>query len=295
LIPPLGHLRSVKCEVRRAPYSFGMARLVDLQVPTVEVGRMLIARLDRASTADLIITEALRRRSKSKRLLPAYFTSANGHVLSLVATSGLVSWLFAEADLISADGQPMVLASRWLTRTPLPERVATTDLFHDVAVRAMGHDLGFYFLGATAEENAKAVSQVRARYPALRIVGARDGYFSRADEPAVVKEIAKLRPDVLWVALGVPREQEFIIRNRRQLRGVGVAKTSGGLFNFLSGTQRRAPDWMQSGGLEWLHRTALEPRRLLWRYASTNLHASYLLLVGTHGIAAGEQPRRAEV
>src|SRR5258707_13297088 len=103
-----------------------MARSVDLHIPMVEVGRMLIARLDRAATADLMISEALRR--KSKRLPPAYFSSANGQVLSLVATNGLISWLFAEADLVSADGQPMVLASRWLTRTPLPERVATTDL-----------------------------------------------------------------------------------------------------------------------------------------------------------------------
>jgi exopolysaccharide biosynthesis WecB/TagA/CpsF family protein len=262
-----------------------MARSVDLHIPMVEVGRMLIARLDRAATADLMISEALRR--KSKRLPPAYFSSANGQVLSLVATNGLISWLFAEADLVSADGQPMVLASRWLTRTPLPERVATTDLFHDVAERAIRHDLSFYFLGATPNENAKAVSEVRARYPDLRIVGARDGFFSRVDEPSVTKEIAKLRPDILWVAMGVPREQEFIIRNRRRLRGVGIAKTSGGLFNFLSGTQGRAPEWMQRHGLEWLHRLASEPRRLLWRYASTNMHASYLLLVGTHGVASG--------
>jgi exopolysaccharide biosynthesis WecB/TagA/CpsF family protein len=270
-----------------------MARL--LEVPAVEVGRMLIARLDRAATADVIVAEAVRRRSKPRRMLPAYFTSANGHVLSLVATSGLASWLFAEADLISADGQPMVLASRWLTKTPLPERVATTDLFHDVAARAIGHDLSFYFLGASPEENARAVERVRARYPDLRIAGARDGYFSRSDEPAITKEIAKLRPDVLWVAMGVPREQEFIIRNRRLLRGVGVAKTSGGLFNFLSGTQRRAPAWMQTGGIEWLHRVVLEPRRLLWRYATTNLHASYLLLVGTHGIGSEEEPHGVRI
>lgn len=256
---------------------------------------MLVARLDRAVTADLMIAEAMRRRSKSRRLPPAYFTSANGHVLSLVATNGLISWLFAEADLVSADGQPMVIASRLLTRTPLPERVATTDLFHDVAIRAMGHDLSFYLLGATADENDKAVRNVRARYPDLRIVGARDGYFTRAEEPSVAKEIAKLRPDILWVAMGVPREQEFIIRNRRQLRGVGVAKTSGGLFNFLSGTQSRAPEWMQQGGLEWLHRLVSQPSRLFWRYASTNVHAGYLLLVGTHGLGSFEDSGPAHV
>jgi N-acetylglucosaminyldiphosphoundecaprenol N-acetyl-beta-D-mannosaminyltransferase len=277
-------LSFVKSILSRAAYQFAMARALGSQFPVIEVGRMLIARLDRAATADLMIEEALRRRAKSHRLPPAYFTSANGHVLSLVATSGLISWLFAEADLVSADGQPMVLASRLLTRTPLPQRVATTDLFHDVAVRAIQHGLTFYLLGATPEENAKALSNVRARYPNLQIVGARDGYFSRADEQSVAKEIAKLRPDVLWVAMGVPREQEFIIRNRRQLRGVGVAKTSGGLFNFLSGTQSRAPEWMQQAGLEWLHRLASEPRRLLWRYASTSIHASYLLIVGTHGV-----------
>jgi N-acetylglucosaminyldiphosphoundecaprenol N-acetyl-beta-D-mannosaminyltransferase len=261
-----------------------MARVLDFQVPVVEVGRMQVARLDRAATADLMIAEALRRRSRSQRLPPAYFTSANGQVLSLVATNGLIAWIFGEADLISADGQPMVIASRLLTSTPLPERVATTDLFHDVAIRAMGHGLSFYLLGASADENERAVRKVRARYPDLRIVGARDGYFTRAEEPSIAKEIGKLRPDVLWISMGVPFEQEFIIRNRQQLRGVGVAKTSGGLFNFLSGSQRRAPAWMQQAGFEWLHRLMSEPGRLFWRYASTNLHATYLLLVGTHGL-----------
>jgi N-acetylglucosaminyldiphosphoundecaprenol N-acetyl-beta-D-mannosaminyltransferase len=272
-----------------------MVRAVGFEFPVVEVGRMLIARLNRAATADLMIAEAMRRKVRSHRLPPAYFTSANGHVLSLVATSGLISWFFAEADVVSADGQPMVLASRWLTQTPLPERVATSDLFHDVAIRAMRHGLTFYFLGATTDENAEAVKNVQARYPDLRIVGARDGYFSRADEPSVAKEIAKRRPDVLWVAMGVPREQEFIIRNRRHLRGVGVAKTSGGLFNFLSGSQSRAPEWMQQRGLEWLHRLASEPRRLLWRYASTNLHAGYLLIVGTHGVQGFDENGPAHV
>ena len=251
-----------------------------LHLPTITVGHMRIARLDRGATADLMIAAAVRRRRTPGR--PILFTSANGQVLSLVATNRFVSWLFAKADLVSADGQPMVLASRWLTRTPLPERVATTDLFHDVAVRAARSGLSFYFLGATAEENAKAVAQVRALYPALRIAGARDGFFSRAESSSVATEIARCRPDILWVAMGVPREQEFIIRNWRLLYGVGVAKTSGGLLNFLSGTCHRAPEWMQRTGLEWLYRTSQQPRRLFWRYAVTNLRAAYLLIAGTH-------------
>jgi N-acetylglucosaminyldiphosphoundecaprenol N-acetyl-beta-D-mannosaminyltransferase len=68
------------------------------------------------------------------------------------------------------------------------------------------------------------------------------------------------------------------VRNRERLTGVGVIKTSGGLFDFLSGERSRAPAWMQAAGLEWLYRMLLEPRRLLVRYAVTNPHAAYLLL-----------------
>jgi exopolysaccharide biosynthesis WecB/TagA/CpsF family protein len=78
--------------------------------------------------------------------------------------------------------------------------------------------------------------------------------------------------------MGAPRELAFAVRNRDLLTGVGLIKTSGGLFDFLSGRNRRAPAWMQAAGLEWLHRLALEPRRLFYRYLTTNPHALYVLL-----------------
>ena len=78
--------------------------------------------------------------------------------------------------------------------------------------------------------------------------------------------------------MGAPREQLFVKAHRVRLTHVGLVKTSGGLFDFLSGDRRRAPGWMQAAGLEWLYRAWLEPRRLAWRYAVTNPHAAYLLL-----------------
>lgn len=251
-------------------------------IPKTMVGGLTVACLDRPATADLIVDAALRRRGG--RCLPALFTSANGQVLSLAWRKSAIRRLLALPDLVSADGQPMVIASKYLTNAPLPERVATTDLFHDVAARAIEHGLSFYFLGATATENAAAVQCVRLRYPRLTIAGSRDGFFSPSEEAEICREIAALRPDVLWVSMGVPREQEFAIRNRYALRGVGAIKTSGGLLNFLSGRCSRAPKWMQDAGLEWLYRMALEPRRLLWRYASTNVHAAYLLLTHTRTV-----------
>jgi N-acetylglucosaminyldiphosphoundecaprenol N-acetyl-beta-D-mannosaminyltransferase len=81
--------------------------------------------------------------------------------------------------------------------------------------------------------------------------------------------------------MGAPREQAFAMRNRRQLRGVGIIKTSGGMFDFLSGKVPRAPGWMQAVGLEWAYRTFLEPQRLAGRYLMTNPHALFLLLTRT--------------
>ena len=215
-------------------------------------------------------------RSEAKR--PLYSTSINGHVISMCARNSLIKSLFRSADSISADGQPLVTASRFLSRHPLPERVATTDLFPEVARLAQEKQVTFYMLGGTEAVNRKAVAKTREAFPELRIVGRRHGYFSLAEEAGVCAEIAALRPDILWVALGAPLEQQFCLRNLDALCGVGIVKTSGGLFDFLSLEKPRAPKWMQTLGLEWLHRLSCEPQRLSWRYLTTNPHALYVIL-----------------
>lgn len=245
-------------------------------VPTVTIGGLPIAVIDRARSAELLVDEALARRGAAAP--PLYSTSANGQVLSLCARDPGLRDLFLAAPLIHADGMPLVFASRWRCPVALPERVATTDLFHDVAEVAIRRRASFYMLGGTPAALAKAVANVRRLYPSLVLAGARPGYFGPEEEDAVVAEIEAARPDVLWVAMGVPREQEFAVRNLARLTHVGAIKTSGGLFDFLAGDRRRAPGWMRKAGLEWLYRMLLEPRRLLLRYALTNPHAAYLLL-----------------
>ena len=90
-------------------------------------------------------------------------------------------------------------------------------------------------------------------------------------------EIARLKPDILWVSLGVPLEQDFCNRHKDALSGVGIIKTSGGLFDFLAGAKGRAPAWVQKLGFEWRYRLMLEPRRLLKRYVTTNPHALLII------------------
>ncbi|WP_296570355.1 WecB/TagA/CpsF family glycosyltransferase [Phreatobacter sp.] len=243
-------------------------------IPTVTVGDVPIAVLDRATTADWMI-RAARERRRGRR--PLYLTSANGEVLARVAAEPDLAALVRAADQIVADGQPLVVASRLRCHTPLPERVATTDLFHDVARRAEETGVSFYLFGATSEENARAVANVRRAYPRLRIAGHCHGFLAGAALQAKIAEIDALAPDILWLAMGVPHEQRFVATHADRLTRVGMIKTSGGLFNFLSGTNRRAPAWMQRASLEWAYRIWLEPRRLFWRYAVTNPKAIYLM------------------
>jgi N-acetylglucosaminyldiphosphoundecaprenol N-acetyl-beta-D-mannosaminyltransferase len=251
-----------------------VGRAATAGVPRITLGGLRLAVLDLEQTADFMIDMVFPQRQAAR---PLYLTSANGEVLARCSTEPMTDRLFRSADLINADGQPLVTVSRLKSKMPLPERVATTDLFHVVARKAQAAGLTFYMFGADEVENAAAVANVRKAYPGLKIVGHSHGYFRGDALRAKVDEINALAPDYLWVALGVPYEQAFVEEFAPRLSRVGVIKTSGGLFNFLSGSRARAPQWMQNVGLEWAWRIWLEPRRLFWRYLTTNPRALYLL------------------
>jgi N-acetylglucosaminyldiphosphoundecaprenol N-acetyl-beta-D-mannosaminyltransferase len=249
-------------------------RSATASVPRITLGGLRLAVLDIEQTAEFMVEMVFPQRRIRR---PLYLTSANGEVLARCSTEPLTERLFRAADLINADGQPLVTVSRFKSSTPLPERVATTDLFHVVARKATAAGLSFYMFGADEVENAAAVANVQRIHPSLRIIGRSHGYLRGDALRAKVDEINALAPDYLWVALGVPYEQAFVEEFTPRLYNVGVIKTAGGLFNFLSGSRARAPQWMQRAGLEWAWRIWLEPRRLLWRYLSTNPRALYLL------------------
>jgi N-acetylglucosaminyldiphosphoundecaprenol N-acetyl-beta-D-mannosaminyltransferase len=252
-----------------------VGRAATASIPRITLGGLRIAVLNLEQTADFMIDLVFPRRQMTR---PLYLTSANGEVLARCSTEPMTDQLFRAADLINADGQPLVTVSRLKSPLPLPERVATTDLFHVVARKAEATGLTFYMFGADETENAAAVANVRRMYPRLRILGNCHGYLRSEALRAKVDEINELAPDYLWVALGVPYEQAFVAEYAPRLTRVGIIKTSGGLFNFLSGSRARAPRWMQDAGLEWIWRIWLEPRRLFWRYLTTNPRALYLLL-----------------
>ena len=251
----------------------------------VTVGGIATACLSREGLARMMLQDCLDARSNPNRQPKLVFAS-NGHAIALAAQDEAFRFTFEQADIIHADGQAAVFASR-MTATPIPERSATTDFIHYASKVAAQHGLRFFVLGATEEANAEAVRVLRETYPGLQIVGRRHGYFGRDEEDEICDEINLTQPDVVWVGLSVPLEYEFAVRNKTRLRA-GWLVTCGGCYNFVTGAYKRAPGWMQACGLEWLFRLVKEPKRLFWRYAVTNPLAIFLLLTRTSSLQTAQ-------
>jgi N-acetylglucosaminyldiphosphoundecaprenol N-acetyl-beta-D-mannosaminyltransferase len=164
------------------------------------------------------------------------------------------------ADMVTADGRGVI----WMARVlglPMRERVSGADLVQRICERAVDKSYSVYLLGAApgvAEEAARALA---ARCPGLRIAGTHHGYFGGEEEAGVVRRIAQARPDILFVALGAPKQEKWIRRHMGELQ-VPVAIGVGGTLDLLAGRVPRAPVWMQRAGLEWLFRLVRDPKRL---------------------------------
>ena len=198
------------------------------------VGGIKTACLSRDGLARMMLHDCLAAR-ETPEPHPKLVFAANGHAIALAAQDATFAPTFAQADIIHADGQAAVFASRLLTDTPIPERSATTDFIHDAASIGAEHGLRFFLLGATEEANAKAADILRATYPGLQIVGRRHGYFGLDEEDDICDEINLTKPDVIWVGLSVPLEYEFAVRNKAPPQG----RLAGDLRRLLQFRHRR--------------------------------------------------------
>ena len=175
------------------------------------------------------------------------------------------------ADLVTADGMSVVWAARWLPFLGgrLVARVAAPEVMEGVLAWCAHHGRRIYLLGATGEVVTAVCERLQQRFPTLSIAGARDGYFPEAASAAVATAIRSARADVLFVAMGSPKQELWLARYGPET-GVRFALGVGGYFDILAGKRKRAPRWMQSCGLEWSFRLMQEPRRLWRRYLIGN-------------------------
>ncbi|MFC5480664.1 WecB/TagA/CpsF family glycosyltransferase [Massilia suwonensis] len=179
--------------------------------------------------------------------------------------------------LVNVDGMPVVWASRLLGK-PLKERVAGVDLFEALMRRAGERGWRVFLLGARAEVVAGVAERYGLRYPDLAIAGWRDGYWQgEAEEAAVAEQIRASRADLLFVAIGSPKKEQFLGRWQETMR-IPFAMGVGGTFDVAIGRVKRAPRWMQRAGLEWFYRFLQEPRRMFRRYFIEDMAFVWLLL-----------------
>ncbi len=144
-------------------------------------------------------------------------------------------------------------------RRPLPERIPGVEALFVMLQAAEQVGASVYFLGARAEVNTKARGEIAARMPGLAIAGGRDGYSE--DQGSLLKEIDESGASLLIVALGCPKQEYWIRENLSRLKNVKVAVGEGGSLDFIAGDFRRAPQWLQSLGLEWLWRMFMNPNQ----------------------------------
>jgi len=172
-----------------------------------------------------------------------------------------------DMHLVLADGMPIVWASRFLGN-PLPERVTGSGLIPLLLAEAEQRGWRVFFLGGTETSVAQAAEKTRAKHPRLQIVGAYSPPFKpllEMNHEDILQRIHEVRPDILLVAFGCPKQEKWINMHYRSA-GVPFSVGVGATIDFLAGTFKRAPLWMQKTGTEWIFRLGQEPRRLVKRY-----------------------------
>lgn len=196
----------------------------------------------------------------------------NVHGLNLAAENPWMREFLNQAEIVFCDGAGVILGARLLGRH-IPERITYADWMWQLAEFAAPRGYTFYFLGARPGVAKAAAERMTERYPNLKIVGVRDGYFNKAthhpENEDVVSDINRMRPNILIAGMGMPLQEQWLRDNWDRI-DANIALTGGAVFDYLSGELQRAPAWMTNNGLEWLGRLFIEPRRLWQRYLVGN-------------------------
>lgn len=190
---------------------------------------------------------------------PHFIITLNPEYLYRAQDNKELMQLIHEADLVTPDGTGIVWAAK-TAGTPVPERVTGIDLMLNLIPKAAKEGWRVYLLGAAPGVAEEAAENLKKQHPALIIAGTQDGYFKPYEEDNIIKEIAAAKPHLLFVALGMPRQEQWIHKYKDQL-GASVTMGVGGSFDVIAGRVERVSPWLQKLNLEWLGRLIKEPQR----------------------------------
>lgn len=205
---------------------------------------------------------------------PKVIQFVNGNKIAQVRRDPEMERIMWRADYVLADGKPLLPMGR-LLGVNLPERIDGIGLMMKLLKLADQRHYRVFLLGAKQPVLETCVQKIRRDYPNLQIVGYRNGYFTQAEADGVVQEIRAARCDILFLGMGSPMKEQFADGYGKDT-GASVIQGVGGSFDVMADLVKRAPAWIQQIGCEWLYRVAQEPRRMFWRYATTNTQCLYI-------------------
>ncbi len=206
-------------------------------------------------------------------------TVVNAGKIVLMHKDPLLKESVVTADIINADGQGVVWASRFLGK-PIVERVTGIDLMDKLVELAYRKRYKIFFFGAKDHVLNSVVQHYASKYSHNIIAGYRNGYFKKSEERSIAQQIADSGANMLFVAITSPLKEKFLYENRDLLSNVNFTMGVGGSFDVVAGYVKRAPLWMQNSGLEWLYRVYQEPKRMFKRYLVGNW--KFIMLVLKH-------------
>ena len=195
-----------------------------------------------------------------ERREPNYVIAINPEKIVSVQNNSSLKDIVNKAGLCIADGTGILLAAR-LLGDRLPERVTGIDLMFSAVEMASQKGYSLFLLGAEPGVAEKVADTWQKHYPSLNICGTHHGYFSEEEEADVIHKIREASPDMLFVALGSPKQEIWINKYINEME-VPVCLGVGGSFDVITGKVRRAPEWMRRLGLEWNYRLFKEPKRI---------------------------------
>lgn len=195
--------------------------------------------------------------NKSNRLL----ITPNPEMVMRARKDAEFMQIIQKADLVVPDGIGVVIASK-LNKEKIKERVAGCDLILSLFESEKKRNITVYILGGKSGVAEKAKQNIETRYKDVKVIGLNNGYFNDKEEKNIVEEIKQLKPDVLLVGLGFPRQEKWIYNYRNELP-VCISAGVGGSIDVMAGVVKRAPEIYRNLGLEWFYRLICEPKRIL--------------------------------
>ncbi|MHC1717114.1 MAG: WecB/TagA/CpsF family glycosyltransferase [Acidaminococcaceae bacterium] len=202
------------------------------------------------------VEKILERISQNQK---TFVVTANAEIIMMGQSDTEYMKILNKAALVLPDGAGTVWAGRKLGYE-VPERVAGYDLFLNLMTEAAKKNLKVFFFGAAPGVAEEAKEKCEILYPGVSIVGRRDGYFKEEENLAIVEEINNSGANLLFVALGAPKQEKWLSKHHDILKPT-LLMGIGGSFDVVAGKMERAPKWMQDASLEWLFRLYKQPSR----------------------------------